>query len=223
VSAKPCEDCRQLFAASEDDKKFADILEERFPECQCECYSVGEGSPGPIAGEEVLHRIIVSPRDYDPDSDTIRGAPFEKVFANGLSVCRGIATDAEVTALVEEGLVHTASEPSKQVWAICEVVTSDIRAMRSNDNDRLFCVYDQTVSRTDKTKPPIPTHAGVFLRWPPKSTQDRKILRKDFAGRLREKFIAKTLKVDAIRNGLFCTLNERAKAGEFRSEGIECP
>lgn len=218
MSAKPCEDCRQFFAAPEDDKKFADLLEEHFPGCQCERYSVGEGSPGPIADVEVLHRIIVSPRDYDPDSHTILRAPFEKVFANGLSVCRGFASDADVTALVEEGLVHTASEPPKQVWAICEVVTSDIREMRGNDNERLFCVYDQTVSRTDTTKLPIPTHASVFLRWPPKNTDNRKVLRKDFAGRLREKFIAKTLKVDGVRNGLFYALNDRAKAGEFRSD-----
>jgi len=218
VSAKPCEDCRQFFAAPENDKKFADLLEEDFPGCQCECYSVGEGSPGPIADVEVLHRIIISPRDYDPDSETILGAPFEKVFTNGLSVCRGIASDADVTALVEEGLVHTASESPRQVWAICEVVTSDIREMRSNDDERLFCIYDQTVSRTDNTKPAIPTHAGVFLRWPPKNTENRKALRKDFAGLLREKFIARTLKVHRVRNGLFCALNDRAKAGEFRSD-----
>ena len=218
MSASPCEDCRQVFSAGENDRKLADSLEEHFPGCQCERYSVGDGSPGPVADDEVLHRIIVSPRDYDPDSNTIRSPLFEKVFANGLSVCRSIATDAELAALVEEGLVHTASETPKQVWGICEAVTSDIREMRGNDNERLFCVYDQTVSRTNKTTLPFPTHAGIFLRWPPKGTLDRKILRKDFAGRLREKFIANTLKPDGVRSGLFCALNDRAQAGEFRSD-----
>ncbi len=216
MSTTPCEDCRKAFAAGEDDKNFADILEEHFPRCQCEHHSVGLGSPGPIANNEVLHRIIISPRDYDPDSKTIRGPLFEKVFANGLSVCRGIATDADVTALVEEGLVHKASEPPKQVWAVCEVIASDIREMCGDDKESLFCVYDQTVSRADNTKQPIPSHAGVFLRWPPKKTPDRKILRKDAARRLREKFITRTLEVDGVRNGLLCSINDRAAAGEFR-------
>ncbi len=217
MSSGPCDQCRNLLVEYEEDGKLADKLEAQFPQCQCEQFSVGIGSPGRVADDETLHRFIISPRDFDPASGTILSAPFEKVFSNGLSVCRALATEQEMTALIEEGLAHSADEECRQIWAACEAITSDLRQMRDDQNERLFCIYDQTVSRADSTKPPVPTHAGIFLRRPPKGTKNGKVLRKDFAGRLREQFIAKQQKLEEVRDGLLCVLNDRAKNGEFRS------
>ena len=121
-------------------KELAELLEQHHSVCRCEHFSVGEGSPGPVGDDEPLHRIVASPRDYDPDSGTIRAAPFEKVFANGLSVWQAKGPDCDVSILLEESLRRGASEPPKHIHAICEALAGNIRRLQSSDERRLFCI-----------------------------------------------------------------------------------
>jgi hypothetical protein len=211
--------CRDLLSQHEDDRRLADLLEQQYPSCQCEQYRVGNGSPGRVENDELLHRIIASPRDYDPATGTIRAPPFEKVFSNGLSVWRAQGPQEDISTLLEEALAQSASEPPKQIFAICEASTGEIRGMRLVNGDRLFCVYDQTVRRADPDAPPVATHASVFLRLPPAGTADRKKLQKDYAGQLRERFIAGTIAAADYRGGLCTTLHSRAAEGKFVQEG----
>lgn len=176
---------------------------------------VGEGSPGRVENQEFLHRIISSPRDYDPSTGTILARPFEKVFANGLSVWRPIGNDQDLQRLLEEAISRGPNDPAKQVFAICEVSARDVRELEGRDGERLFCVYDQTVQRTDPALAPVPTHGSIFLRVPNPGTPDGRKIKKDYAGKLRDKFLEKQLTLADYRGGFCESLNARARAGDF--------
>ncbi len=45
-----------------------------------------------------------------------------------------------------------------------------IRSLGESSCNRVFCIYDQTVTRADATLPAVPTHAGIFGRHPPPKT-----------------------------------------------------
>jgi hypothetical protein len=215
VSDDRCAKCRQLLADNEDDNKLADLVEAQHPSCVCESHSMGNGSPGIVTDDELIHRLIVSPRDYDPATGTIRAKPFEKVFGNGLSVWRALGPNLDVEILFSEGLSRLANDPPKEIFAVCEADVATVRGMVDAAGGRLFCVYDQTVRRLDSDNPPVSTHANIFLRLPPPKTPDRARLRKDHAGQLREKFLQRVILAANYRNGLCVRLNERAAAGEF--------
>jgi hypothetical protein len=215
VSGADCGKCRQLLADHEDDNKLADLVEAQHPRCVCEGHSMGTGSPGIVSNDETVHRLIVSPRDYDPTDGTILARPFEKVFGNGLSVWRALGPDRDVETLLSEGLSRSANDPSKEIFAVCEAEVATVRGMIDANGERLFCVYDQTVSRLDPAEVPVSTHANIFLRVPPPGTPDRARLQKDYARQLREKFLQRTIPVASYKNGLCIRLNGRAAAGDF--------
>ena len=201
MAAEACESCRQILAEHEDNDKLADILEAEHPGCACEQYTLGHGSPGPVAHDETLLRIIISPRDVDPASGTIFARPFEKAFSNGVSVCRELAGNDDVLSLVREGLDRSIDDDPK-VLSICQAGAEGIRAIQDQSGERVFCIYDQTVTRDDPGQQPISTHAGIFGRRPPPKTPDRKKIQKDFAGKLRELFIAGEIAIAQFRGGL---------------------
>jgi hypothetical protein len=201
VTIPACESCRQIFAKHEDNKKLADILETEHAQCDCEKYAVGQGSPGAVADDETLLRIIVSPRDVDPTTGVIAARPFEKAFVNGVSVCRSIAPDEDIVALAKEGL-QRRDDLDPQVLNVCKARARDIRDIRDGLRERVFCIYDQTVTRSNPGLDPIPTHAGIFGRHPPPRAPDRKKMQKDFAGMLRELFIEGERTIEQFRQGL---------------------
>jgi hypothetical protein len=134
-------------------------------------------------------------------SGTIFARPFEKAFGNGVSVCRELAENDHIFTLVKEGLTRSRDADPK-VLSICQAGADNIRAIRNDSDERVFCVYDQTVARDDPGQPPIPTHAGIFGRHPLPKTPDRKKIQKDFAGQLRALFIAGEIPIVQFREGL---------------------
>jgi hypothetical protein len=217
-----CESCREILS-KEDDPKLADAVDAKHPGCTCEKHSTGVGSPGAVADSERLVRLISSPRDFDPIRGLLLEQPFYKVYGNGLSVCRSIASDADVIDLASEALAHAPEQPPRALMHICEVEVAEVRNMNCDHGVQPFCIYDQTVSRLDETKPPVTTHAGIFQRLPSPGIADRKRLQKDLAGQLREKFIAGTLDLARFRNGMLVALNRRAQNREFEAKAPDTP
>lgn len=164
---------------------------------------------------ELLHRILSSPRDFDPETGTILERPFRKVYANGLSVWRERGPDEDVKALMEESLWRSEGDPPRSIYGILETLVANIQEVRTSDGERCFCVYDQTVSRRDPDLAPVPTHASIFLRVPLKGTEKRETLQKDLAGKLKELFERIFHEAGSYRNGLCRDLNARSAAGEF--------
>ncbi len=209
-----CDSCRAILAA-EDDRNAADAIEAKHPRCECEKCTIGDGSPGPVENSERLVRLISSPRDYDPDRRLLLEQPFYKVYSNGLSVCRSIATNSDVTDLAIEALTQKLDESPRRFIYVCEASAEEVRSIESDPDGRVFCIYDQTVSRRDASKTPVPTHATIFQRLPAAGTPDRKRRLRDLAGKLREKFLAGSRELVDFRDGILVTLNERADRGEF--------
>jgi hypothetical protein len=204
-----------LLAEKEDCERLADLLEQEAPSCSCEAVAVGKGSPGPVLLDERLHRIIASPRDYDPTTGKILEAPFRKAFRTGLSVWRAKGATEDVTILMEEGLSRRVGEPTKSIFGVLEASASDVKNITDTDGGVCFCIYDQTVSRLSSDLPPVPTHAGIFQRLPSPGTADRKTIQKDIAGKLKELFEKIMLDASTYRGGICIDLNRRAKDGEF--------
>ncbi len=210
------EEIRALLVDEEDNPKLADLLEAAGPKCACETATLGSGSPGPVKSSEFLHRIISSPRDYDPVTDKIAEAPFRKAFKNGLSVWRERGPDEDVLVLMEESLwSSTADDPPRLIHGILEAAAVDVRKIEDISGERCFCIYDQTVSRIEPQASPVPTHAGIFGRLPPPGTPNRGIIQKDLAGRLRELFEKRFEHAISYRNGICNDLNDRSKNGNF--------
>jgi len=218
---KICENCSvtaaDVRAKLEDgnSEKHADIFEENFPNCLCEAISIGEGSPGVVSDTEELYRLLISPRDYDPHTQTVAEQPFRKVFTNGLSVCRSRASDDDLRTLAEEGLYRNPNELPKKVWLVCLAKASEVRELVDKEN-KLFCVYDQTVARRfNPEAAAVPTHAAIFLRYPAPGTPDRKRLQKDFAGELKELFLKRKVSVSGWRGDVLEQLNRTSATEVF--------
>jgi hypothetical protein len=213
-----CDECRQLFAPEANDTNLADRIEEKFPKCECEACTVGVGSPGPVTNNEALHRFTVSPRDIDPLSGTLRLTAFNKVFDNGLSVCRDVASDEEVISLTDEILGNRAGQQRKSVSAVYEASVKSVRLILDAEGERVFGVYDQSILRFNPENPPVPTHAGIFQRRPPKGVENRTALQKDLAYRLRELFEQGRLNLAEYRGGVLLKQNARAGVGDFEQQ-----
>jgi hypothetical protein len=152
--------------------------------------------------------------------------PFYRVYGNGLSVCRSIASDADIIDLASEALSHRTEQQPRALIHICEVEVEEIRGMTSLYGGQPFCIYDQTVSRRDQEKPPVSTHAGIFQRFPAPGAytrNERKRRQKDLAGQLREKFIAGKLDLASFRGGILVVLNKRAQNREFEAKASDTP
>lgn len=209
--------CRATFSANPFDNKLADKIERHHPNLQCETVAVGTNSPGRVDDAETLLRVIVSPRDIDPVTGFVHEAPFFKVAETGLSVVRSIASADELRAQTIDGMSSKPGQELRKVHAVFEARVGGeggIRALQE-DGMRLFGVYDQIVPRTDRSKPPVPTHAGVFLRLPPPGTDDRKLKQRDHAGNLRRLFLMRQLALSDLHGGVLETVNEEAALGAF--------
>lgn len=210
-----CTECRQVLQGSS--KKLARDVELKFPACECEQFSVGEGSPGRISDEEILYRMFVNPVDVEDDGRLAREA-FSKAYEDGLSIIRDCSNDAEIEALATDILSTKPGQRTKSVLAIFRFVCKRIREETIKFDEqmlRAFCVYDQTVPRIFSSGPPVCTH-GIVL--------SRRLFRKPVTARqfeydcnftLHRLVAAERVPVEHFRGGLIAKLNERSAAGEF--------
>jgi hypothetical protein len=209
-----CVECRQVLSGS--GKRLAQEVEQKFPCCECERYSVGEGSPGCIEDDEVLYRMFVDPVDVD-DGRLARTA-FSKAYEDGLSVIRDHANDSEVEALATDILSVKPGQRAKTVLAIFRFICRKIRQETINfgqQNVRAFCVYDQTVPRVFSRGPPVATHGIILSRRLYSQPTTRGQFERDCNFALHRVVAAERVEVDHFRGGLIAKLNQRSIAGEF--------
>jgi hypothetical protein len=210
-----CQECRRLLNENYDDASLARKVEEAAPNCCCEPETVSDISPGPVGNDEILYRLMISPRDYDPTTRLIAQKPFEKLFANGLSVMRALGTDDDFLDIVEDGLLSKPSSPLRSVKEVCETSVSDIRGIKGSHDLQAFCVYDQTVPRNLEGASPVATHAGIFQRDIKHGVDGARKANRDLALEVYKCFVAGRVGIAGFRNHLFEDLNQRAAQGEF--------
>ena len=150
------------------DRHRARLIDEAFPKCLCEQCSLGLGSPGPVANCEGLYRFFVSPADIDPKTNDVFATAFEKSAENGLSVFRSCASDDDMRNLVQDRLTVRAGKSPLTVLGLFRALARDLRAIQNTENQRAFCIYDETVPRKlDPSLPHVPTHVSIYQRTPP--------------------------------------------------------
>lgn len=212
-----CDECRRLLNADALSPKLAREVEAAAPDCMCEAESMSALSPGPVENHEILHRIMVSPRDYDPVTKLIAQRPFEKLFANGLSVMRDRGSDADFLDIAEDSLLSKPGSDFRSVQAVCSVGAGAIREIESENQQQAFCIYDQTVPRNIEGADPVPTHAGILQRDIKFDVDGAKKHNKDLAFLVYEKFLATVQPASSFREDLFSGLNEKAALGGYAS------
>jgi len=141
------ENCRRIAEETHHDasnrcKRFGDEC----PECECESYSFGNGSPGIVAPEETLVRFHFSGHDID-DEGRLTTAALTDVVSVGLSVTRNGASHIEIELAISGRIAaakrlltwHSVSLiPAAGVKKIC-------RKQEGKAPERCFCVYDTAV------------------------------------------------------------------------------
>ncbi len=172
-------------------------------------------SPGPIHNNEVLHRIMVSPRDYDPITNQIAQKPFEKLFMNGLSVMRDLGSDQDFQDIAEDSLLSKPTSPLRSVQAVCSATAAEIRTVGGEGDKAAFCIYDQTVPRNIEGQDPVPSHAGIMQRDIKYDVEGAKKANKDLSFLVFEKFRGTALPAANFRENLFGELNKKAAAGHY--------
>lgn len=213
--------CQATFDGSHDNGKLADTIEAAHPNFACELFPVSVHSAGPVQDDEKVMRLIISPRDID-ENGFVAEAPFFKVAKEGLSVLRSTASKKDLEGIVTDGMHSKKDDPKRAVLAVLQALVGgqdSIRASHDDQGERLFGVYDQTVPRRIASDSPVPTHAGIFLRWPPPGTAGRKILQKDYAGELKKLFLRERLVLETIYDGALVEINTLAQAGAFEITG----
>ncbi|RWP80456.1 hypothetical protein [Mesorhizobium sp.] len=198
------------------DDKQAVRVDEAFPHCECEKYSVGLRSPGRVESDEFIYRMVVSPASVDWNAKKLIEDSFRDTTTNGFSVFRESASNDDINAIAIDRLSRKATAKPKTVQALVRLKVEKVRGLASEDvGGRLFCVYDETVPRRDPQMPRVATHVTILQRLPPAKQSDRKKLIKD--GTLVLYRLAETglLKVADFRDGLLTELNDRSLNGDF--------
>jgi hypothetical protein len=211
-----CLSCKNIFESSP--KNLARDVEAAFPDCHCEQYSVGVGTPGRIEDHETLYRMFTDPVDVDEFGRLARSA-FGTAFGNGLSIIRECADDAHIEELVSDILSVKPGKKFRKILAIFSVKCVNIRSYRSMFKGSLgkaFCVYDQTVPPVlNVGGKPVPTHGTILSRRLFEPPVTRAQFENDCNDTLHRLIAVEQIAVSNFRNGLVDKLNARSLTGEF--------
>lgn len=141
----------------------ARALDEYYPQCQCERFSLQAGGGEAINQSDKLARIVTSPADYNLTDDELLTARLTSVFAVGLSVIRSGASDDEILSTIDSMLARQADGQSL-IGAVV-VDAKSIRDLGSPAGDQWFGVYATDAG----TKAHHADITGTFPRLPSKS------------------------------------------------------
>src|SRR5262245_6222656 len=120
-----CSECRQALSGS--GRKLSRLVEDNFPACECENYSVGENSPGKISDEEILYRMFVDPVDVEVATGKVARNAFSKATEDGLSIIRECSRDEDIEAITTDILSTKPGQKTRTVLAIFKFVCRLIR------------------------------------------------------------------------------------------------
>lgn len=179
---------------------------------------MSDSSPGTVSDAEEVFRFFVSPVDVDARTNQIHATAFEKAAQNGLSLFRGCASDDDIKSLVQDRLTVMAGRPRLTVLGLLKAVVREVRQLERSAGGRLFCVYDETVSRKlNKVLPQVPTHVSIYQRVPPPGVEGRNKQIESDNYKLYSILVAQRIDVASFRGGLLLELNKRSLAGEFEA------
>lgn len=207
--------CKSNLNGLSEDKKQAVRVDEVAPNCACETFSVGSGSPGPIRDDEDLFRLIVSPGDIDENTGELMLGMLSDASKDGLSIFRGCATNDEIYALVSERLTRKIDKPNRKIVAIARIKVESVRNLKKENFGRVFCVYDETVPRRREGQTPVPTHGTILQRLPQNKIENRNAIIKQDQLNLLKLLKIGLVDLTSFRDGIIIELNNKSINGDF--------
>jgi hypothetical protein len=133
--------CSEIYTVTSNRCKFA---QQNDPQCNCETVSVSQYSPGVVEDNEILIRQIYSPIHIDKQTEKILPLAFLDVQDKGMSVNRKTYSSIEELNKKVQYKLRSDEKRGKGkvfegvIYATCQ----DVRAIKTNDNLKAFCVYD---------------------------------------------------------------------------------
>lgn len=164
--------CLDLFARITEHVEKALLIDEQSPDCACEAASVSPHSPGIVANDETVWRLILSPVHYDTEEGKVKEAAFHDVANKGMSVQR-MSIIGDENAIRHQGLTRAAAAAKQDRTFECAIGANVgiIRSLCGPEGEGRFCVYD-TANAND------PGHADVCLT-KQKSKTARAVMRRE--------------------------------------------
>jgi hypothetical protein len=163
TAVNPCEHCRGTFSDLEREDvpiPRAIRLDQVQPNCRCEEHSVSEFSSGPVANDEVLVRLLVSPFHMQKKKALPRAAALTDAERGGLSTFREKEATKEQIRTVAESLVKRArlADSKAGIFGVLKLKCSVVRDFCADgDTHGSYCVYDTALRETT-------SHAEIFQR-----------------------------------------------------------
>jgi hypothetical protein len=133
--------CSEIYTVTSNRCKFA---QQNDPQCNCENVSVSQFSPGIVENNEILVRQIYSPIHIDEQPGRVNTFAFTDAQDKGMSVNRKTYSSREELNKKVQYKLKLDEEQGKVrsfqgvIYATCH----DVRAIKTNDNLKAFCVYD---------------------------------------------------------------------------------
>lgn len=171
--------CRAALESCEVNHR-ATVLDQAYPQCACEEWSLCEGGGLPVGDEEKIARILTSPDGYDENAFTIATQKLTALYSMGLSVVRQGASDEEILSTIDD-LLSGGEEERKLVGAIV-VEASELRSYA--DPSRWLGVY----ATDDRGKA---HHVDVFGTIPAGGSSARDRVKKQRRYKLAEDLVPK--------------------------------
>lgn len=145
--------CKVLFASLPTGEKVAEraaLIDSAKPDGYCEAESVSDFSPGPVTGEEHLHRYVFSPIHLH--EGLVVPAFFNDAKDKGLSCERG-SSSSPIPEIHDRGKAQVQSfngrrQPSQPERGYVGTVTATVDGVRKIviEGKRVFAVYDTALS-----------------------------------------------------------------------------
>lgn len=132
--------CSEIYTVTSNRCKFA---QQNDPQCNCETVSVSQYSPGVVEDNEILIRQIYSTH-IDEETGRVNTVAFTDAQDKGMSVNRKTYSSIEeLNKKVQYKLMSDEKRgKGKGFEGVIYATCHDIRAIKTNDGLKAFCVYD---------------------------------------------------------------------------------
>ena len=213
-------ECRAAFAVDLGAGKARHVDASLDEACACEAGSLSEHSPGVVAEEEYLLRIVVDPCQVTDKDGTPRprSTIFSEAMTCGASCLRERHADADqLDVTVRELLDARPRDPAGKARGVFGVIRFPAHLARgivepdppAPDAQRRFCVYDTA-------RPDVTSHADVMFtadRQPGRSKQEK------FRERLYKAAVGGFVPVEAFMGGILTKYSAANREAVLRARG----
>lgn len=137
--------CADLNRDTDDRPDRVGVFADTRPDCACEHESLSEHSPGLVAGEETIARMVCVPQHVHPKRAELNSSFFSHAFNRGASVQRlESSADCELLGCVQ-GLLTGGDD--RQWLGYVVAPAHAIRAIQGGDDPtQAFCVADAALA-----------------------------------------------------------------------------